>query len=93
MTEEFWLGSVLDVGWRDDRNIGKYQLLLGANIDSEQMMIIPLSRGVKDGRVTSGIIPIFLYVDQYWRHKYGSENEWLHWKHGRFKEKCGETAV
>ena len=86
------MSSVLVVDFEEE-DLNREELLIGTSMDSGKMIIIPLPRGVKDICVTSVIIPIFLYVDQYWRHKYGSENEWLHWKHGRFKEKCGETAV
>ena len=62
--DEFYLSSGLDTGWKDDWNIGEYQLLLVTNSNHRKMMIIPLSRGVKDGRLTSVIILFFLYVEQ-----------------------------
>ena len=89
--EEFLLSSVLVVEFEEE-DLSTEELLLGTDMDSGKMIIIPLPRGVKDIWVTSVIIPIFLYVDKYWRHKYGSQNEWWYWKHMRFKEKWRKTA-
>ena len=92
MKDEFCLSSGLDIGWKDKRNIGEYQLLPVTDSDHRKMLIIPLSRGVKDGRLTSVIIPIFLYVEQYWEHKNVSGSVWLIWGYVRYKEKGGKIA-
>ena len=92
MKDEVYLSSGLDAGWKDERNIGEYQLPLVTNSNHRKMMIIPLSRGVKDSRLTSVIIPIFLYVDKYWKHKNVSGSVWLIWGHVRYKEKGGKIA-